>query len=427
MSLSDESKVPAVEQLLRESNSPGDSPGTHTRGSAGARASPHERSYRNKRHSSEGGEHRGKWGHHGEGKHSEQRLKLGDFITTGVRQSNRKKGSPTSTPGDGKSGGSSWSLRRQESPHILDLSDQDVFPVIGASPPSQDRQQKRRINPTRITSLSSTNTTMHPHTKEKGFGEGSKAVFGVPFCQSPCSPFLAGEGAASHSLEEERELLRLERLKRQGGGGGGVSEGKPDKLVAQESPPNQVIQKPASTTDHLQALPDLVTNHTCLDTLAKLYASLILHSLAPNLMVELYYTLQLLTVPVSEEPKDTTKTLLGTAHNCVYFATSVLLKVASLLKLLDTGTLKLLSENPRVASFSQTLHTILLNHLERPPPAPFLTQAPKSPIGSVSFQSETDNRNNFPCDQAFHLFRKQRDSFYEVRPVSGYKVCKLYA
>ena len=33
---------------------------------------------------------------------------------------------------------------------------------------------------------------------------------------------------------------------------------------------------------------------------------------------------------------------------------------------------------------------------------------PRSPIGSVSFQAETDNRKNFPNDRTFHLFKRQR-------------------
>lgn len=292
---------------------------------------------------------------------------------------------------------------------MLDLSDQDAFPVIGAAPPPQDRQ-KRRINPTRITTLSSSSGTMQHHTKGRPFGETSKAMFGVPQYQAPSSPFLAGEGAGSHTLEEERELLRQERLKRQSGGLGG---GRAEKQVTLEAPAQRPTEKPG---DHLCASPELVTDHSCLNALAEVYADLILRSRAPNLMVELYFTLQLLTAPVTEEsqPQEGHRSTLGTAHNCVYFAAGVLLRVASLLKLLDRGTLRLLSENPRVAAFSEPLLKLLRDHLERPPPAPFLTQAPKSPIGGVSFQSDTDNRNNFPSDQTFQLFRKQRDSFYEV-------------
>lgn len=404
-----------MEHVLRDSFVLGDS---HSRGwaSGGPRVSPQERPGRNKRHSSGGSEHRGgKWGHHGEGKHSEQRLVLGDFITSEVRLSTKKKtpnSEVTSPQGSGRSGGGSWSLRRQESPHVLDLSDQDAFPVIGAAPPQQDRQ-KRRINPTRISTFSSSSTgTMQHHGKGRPFGEGGKAAFGIPQCQTPSSPFLVGEGAGSHTMEEERELLRQVRLKRQGEGGAGG--GRAEKQAAQES---LAHRPPERLENHLQASPELVTNHGCLDTLVEVYADLILHSRAPNLMVELYYTLQLLTAPVTEnpQPQEGHKSFLGTAHNCVHFAVGVLLKVASLVQLLDRGTLRLLSEHPRVAAFSQPLLRLLLNHLERPPPAPFLTQAPKSPIGSVSFQSDTDNRNNFPSDLTFQLFRKQRDSFYEVR------------
>lgn len=408
--------MPALEHILRDSFGVGDSQ-SQGWASAGARVSPQERPARNKRHSSGGSEHRGgKWGHHGEGKHSEQRLVLGDFISPEVKLNTKKK-TPhqdlTSPQGSGRSGGGSWSLRRQESPQVLDLSDQEAFPVIGAAPTPQDRQ-KRRINPTRITTLTST-SSIQQHGKGRAFGEGSKAVFGVPHCQDPSSPFMAGEGAGSHTMEEERELLRQVRLKRQGEGGAGG--GRAEKLAAQES----IAQRPAEKlSDLIHASPQLVTDHTRLDALTEVYANLILRSRAPNLMVELYYTLQLLTAPVTEipQPQEDCKTTLGTGHNCVYFAISVLLRVASLVKLLDRGTLRLLSENPRVAAFSEPLHKLLLDHLERPPPAPFLTQAPKSPIGSVSFQSDTDNRNNFPSDLTFQLFKKQRDSFYEVSQVS---------
>lgn len=412
--------MPALEHILRESFGIEDSQ-SQGWASAGARLSPHERPARNKRHSSGGSEHRGgKWGHHGEGKHSEQRLVLGDFISPEVKLSTKKK-TPhqdlTSPQGSSRSEGGSWSLRRQESPQVLDLSDQDAFPVIGAAPPPQDRQ-KRRINPTRITTLSS--TTPQHHGKGRAFGEASKAAFGVPHCQDPSSPFLAGEGTSGHTLEEERELLRQVRLKRQGEAGAGG--GRAEKLAAQESIAQRSVEKPS---DLVHASTQLVTDHARLDTLTKVYANLILSSRAPNLMVELYYTLQLLTAPATEDPQpeEDRKTVLGTVHNCVYFATAVLLRVAGLVKLLDRGTLKLLSENPRVAAFSKPLQKLLLDHLERPPPAPFLTQAPKSPIGSVSFQSDTDNRNNFPSDLTFQLFKKQRDSFYEVSQGSVWQCC----
>lgn len=37
--------------------------------------------------------------------------------------------------------------------------------------------------------------------------------------------------------------------------------------------------------------------------------------------------------------------------------------------------------------------------------------------GNVSFQYETDNRENFTSDNSFHSFRKQRDLFYNILAV----------
>lgn len=34
--------------------------------------------------------------------------------------------------------------------------------------------------------------------------------------------------------------------------------------------------------------------------------------------------------------------------------------------------------------------------------------------GNVCFQIDTDNRENFPSVSAFHVFRKQRDAFYDI-------------
>lgn len=382
------------------------------------RPSPHERHQRGKRQSMDGTDH-GSWRvHSSEIKHSEQRLSLGDFITTDSKFGNRRKSplskdvnsSPVGRTGEGRS------LRHQEMPKILDISDQEAFPMVG-SVPLHDRQQKRRINPTRIVA-----TAARQPSKSSPFSQSSRATFGIPQNRSPSSPFLSGEGGGSKTLEEERELLRQERLKRQETGASVNNNGKDDKSFGKESALNQVQRKQMETSNnYVRASPDLVTNKGCLDTLIRIYAELILYNMAPSIMVELYYLIQLLTVRVivgsenSERNEQLNRFYLNTTHNCVYFATNVLLMIIELIKLLDKGTLKLLSENPCIQDFSEELQRYLLEFLESPPPASLLYQAPKSPIGGVSFQSETDNRNNFPSDQAFHIFRKQRDMFYEVR------------
>ena len=40
-------------------------------------------------------------------------------------------------------------------------------------------------------------------------------------------------------------------------------------------------------------------------------------------------------------------------------------------------------------------------------------------LQNVSFQSETDNRSNFPSSASFHDFKKQRDKFYALVSLHG--------
>ncbi|XP_053653434.2 codanin-1 [Cherax quadricarinatus] len=378
------------------------------------RLSPHERHHRGKRQNLEGSDHEGKWDHSFEVKHSEQRLSLGDFITTDIKLADKRKSPLPRDKNRSPVGRASvgWSLRHQEMPKILDIGDEEAFPMVGSTP-VQDKQQKRRINPTRIVAASSSQ-----QSKTSLFSQNPKTVFGVPLSKSPSSSFLASEEGSSKSMEKERELLRQERLRRIETGEDVSGSVKNDKR--KQSPTSQIQQKlPDKTTNYIQASPDLVSNRSCLDILSEVYAELILYNMAPSVMVELYYLIQLLTVRVIlgsevERGEQCDKFFLDTPHNCVYFATKVLLLITELVKLLDKGTIKLLSENPCILQFSSELQKNLLLFLQSPSRAPMLHLAAKSPIGGVSFQTDTDNRNNFPSDQAFHIFRKQRDLFYEM-------------
>uniref|UniRef100_A0A8C1G7F6 Codanin 1 n=1 Tax=Cyprinus carpio TaxID=7962 RepID=A0A8C1G7F6_CYPCA len=96
------------------------------------------------------------------------------------------------------------------------------------------------------------------------------------------------------------------------------------------------------------------------------------------------------------------KAYLGNVHNCVYFSVRVLENQFELVSHLDKCTLRLLSENERVGTFSSSLK----DHL---------AQAQENCTAKVSiipFQPATDNRSNFSSDRAFHTFKKQRDVFY---------------
>uniref|UniRef100_A0A673I426 Codanin-1 C-terminal domain-containing protein n=1 Tax=Sinocyclocheilus rhinocerous TaxID=307959 RepID=A0A673I426_9TELE len=104
------------------------------------------------------------------------------------------------------------------------------------------------------------------------------------------------------------------------------------------------------------------------------------------------------------------KAYLGNVHNCVYFSVRVLENQFELVSHLDKCTLRLLSENERVGTFSSSLKDRLAqaqdNCTAKVLPSPPLF------IHSVPFQPATDNRSNFSSDRAFHTFKKQRDVFY---------------
>ncbi|XP_046742766.1 uncharacterized protein LOC124409280 isoform X2 [Diprion similis] len=107
-----------------------------------------------------------------------------------------------------------------------------------------------------------------------------------------------------------------------------------------------------------------------------------------------------------------------TIHNCIYFSTSFLNTQRVLLSLLDRTTLKLLCENNRIATFSPGLQEYLSQcyrgKLNESSQLKQHFNTFSTTEANVSFQIDTDNRENFPSLVGFQSFRKQRDLFYDV-------------
>ncbi|XP_046616913.1 codanin-1 [Neodiprion virginianus] len=107
-----------------------------------------------------------------------------------------------------------------------------------------------------------------------------------------------------------------------------------------------------------------------------------------------------------------------TIHNCIYFSTSFLNTQRVLLSLLDRTTLKLLCENNRIATFSPDLQEYLSQcyrgKLNESSQLKQHFNTFSTTEANVSFQIDTDNRENFPSLVGFQSFRKQRDLFYDV-------------
>ena len=73
--------------------------------------------------------------------------------------------------------------------------------------------------------------------------------------------------------------------------------------------------------------------------------------MVPNILMEFYLLFQLLTVKENGTDNFDNFTLLGSVHNCVYFAVKVLNQQLVLLGHLDRATLASLAQNPCIKIF----------------------------------------------------------------------------
>ncbi|KAF7665801.1 hypothetical protein LDENG_00131560 [Lucifuga dentata] len=318
----------------------------------------------------------------------------------------------------GRGGGYSRINEQISPPSVgqLNFNNLEDFPPVGSSSPASPAVTKpsRRINPTPV-------SVERPHSKPK------ICFTSTPFSKSSSLPLgtEAQEGTltvgSSLSLQEERELLKREKTKHA-------------QQVGSSLPPSLDVCTPtmsglrtgSKVTPDLQMTcpdPSKVTFTLELDLLAELYCTCISENLVPNIFLELFFVMQLLTSRSPPHANDEEslcavnsdvleRGYLRQVHNCVHFAVKVLEDQFQLVAHLDKCALRLLAENERVALFSPALRDQLTQ-------AQNTSTAKLSPsvstfIHSVPFQPATDNRSNFSSDKAFHTFKKQRDIFYEV-------------
>ncbi|XP_040476346.1 codanin-1 [Ursus maritimus] len=300
------------------------------------------------------------------------------------------------------------SLARSDPPNLSNLEE---FPPVGSVPPGPaGTKPSRRINPT-------------PVSEERSLSKPKTCFTSPPInCVRSSQPSVLDTSPWGHglppgcrSLQEEREMLRKERSKQ-----------------LQQSPtpacPTSESGSPLpSRTGNLTAEPAdpaRVSSRQRLELIALIYSSCIAENLVPNLFLELFFVLQLLTArrmvttkdsdlePTPGAPDSLESPLFQSVHDCVFFAVQVLEHQFRVLSYLDKGTLKLLAENERLLCFSPALQGRLRAAYEGSVAKVSLAMPPSAQ--AVSFQPETDNRANFSSDRAFHTFKKQRDVFFEV-------------
>ncbi|XP_073466474.1 codanin-1 [Aquarana catesbeiana] len=299
----------------------------------------------------------------------------------------------------------------------LNINNLEEFPPMGASCESASKSKpSRRINPTPLNDNSKSRicfTSTPVSTSNIDRSHPSMEVF-TSVQEGVCTPDAS-------SLREEREILRKERSKL-------LQQTSSPVALDPITPTKQSYNRNSSVSSDLlmYADPGKVSCQKRLEILAKLYSSCITENLVPNIFLEFFFVLQLLISrgPVIAEDRNSDLEItrgfkdavesqhFQSVHNCVFFAVLVLDFQYTVISLLEKNTLKLLAENERIGTFSPPLQERLLEAY-RSSTGKVSLLLPAT-LHSVSFQPETDNRSNFPSDRSFHIFKKQRDVFYEL-------------
>uniref|UniRef100_A0A670I0A6 Codanin-1 C-terminal domain-containing protein n=1 Tax=Podarcis muralis TaxID=64176 RepID=A0A670I0A6_PODMU len=366
---------------------------------------------------------------------SERRSRRSFLVATPARRGRRKGSGSASVSGRPAAQDAGRGLNEEvkgDSPSLGSLRQRkqgEVSPVSTSSPPDQlnlnDLEEfplmskpSRRINPTPV---SAERTFSKPKMCFTSTPVGQSQTFQSQSGTSPEALVISQEvtlSSSSGSLQEEREMLKKERSKllhpTSSPTGLSLDSGIPMK-------PNVGQNASLPSENQLVTSADVnkVSCRKQLEQLAQLYSFCIAENLVPNIFLEIFFVFQLLTSKGTSSLEDGENDLnaverqhFRSVHNCVYFAVKVLDYQFQIISHLEKGTLKLLAENDRITSFSPDLHERLMAVYENST-AKVSLLLPSS-IQSVSFQPETDNRSNFSSDKAFHVFKKQRDIFYEL-------------
>lgn len=200
------------------------------------------------------------------------------------------------------------------------------------------------------------------------------------------------------------------------------------------STPQKIKKTSISLVNEILVDLNLVTQRDKLDVLIRLYSVILQNNLALNLSSELYFIVSLLFrksfdfgdvdgVAILNESSDCVlqdvlmkaslfKQIFCSIHNVIYFSVKTIENLIDVFKVFDKATIKLLAEHISTFSpnLSKKLTTIFYDKIET---TQEIFDDGNAEV-NVCFISDTDNRANFPNDQSFCAFRKQRDLFYEI-------------
>ena len=219
------------------------------------------------------------------------------------------------------------------------------------------------------------------------------------------------DSSSKGSLSDERELLRKTKISLSPK----KKVGSTNSIISPSPSPLKV--KSISSFNYIKPSLEKVTDKNLIDTLIELYLTCFQLNSCYYFVSELEFLLQLLgkrmkseklTLPSSE---NLIEKVFSIFHNCIYFSVAVIEKLYlyGYLKVLSPLSLTLLSENVYIVSLFPDFSSIL--KLEKPSHGNHLMFKTYQ-LSSVAFEPELDSKVNYPNEQSFTTFRRQRDSFY---------------
>lgn len=211
------------------------------------------------------------------------------------------------------------------------------------------------------------------------------------------------------------------------------------KILTRDIPTPKIINTSNfnNRTLETEAETHLVTYCENLLVVVKIYVFLLRHKWVLNVTSEIYFVVSLLLTKefsgdmscdsmevsnldqsfnFSEEKLAKqlyNSEIFNSLHNIVFFAVKCLEQLLDLLNCYDKSTLKLLGDNKRLQEFSPAFSEALNRASEAKTERIIELQSGNNQT-NICFDLDNDKRENFPNDQSFHSFRKQRDLFYEI-------------
>lgn len=152
-----------------------------------------------------------------------------------------------------------------------------------------------------------------------------------------------------------------------------------------------------------------ISNGIALNSLIKIYVTIMNNCFVLNITSEIYFLVMLLT----KKQSSSVSVFFKSIHNVMYFVVKSLESQMDILKNFDKSTLMMLSNNQHLKCFSKHFSEQLWKLSEKKNER-LLEFTDNIQNTNVYFNLDTDNRENFPTDSSFHSFRKQRDLYYEI-------------